>query len=303
MINFAEIDSDGEVWESFARDFLEELGFYIESAPDRGADGGKDLLITEQLRGQLNKYKFRWLVSCKNYATSKKSVSEKDEVNIQERIDGFNADGFIGFYSTLPSSGLNSRLTQLKENGKIKDFRFFDGKLIENHLVRIGYSKLLLRYLPESYKKIKPKHLIFNEYLPIKCDHCGKDLIENHHEENYDGIVCHAEIIHDDKPNEVIAVYYACKGDCDKHFDDYYWNECKAITKWQDISDLAIPLFYLKWIMGTFNELESGRKTYTKEAFNKTKEITLALSQIVMREMTEKERERVMALNSLPDYI
>ena len=32
------------------------------------------------------------------------------------------------------------------------------------------------------------------------------------------GIVCNAEIIHDDKPNEVIAVYYACKGDCDKHF-------------------------------------------------------------------------------------
>ncbi|TDE68666.1 restriction endonuclease, partial [Escherichia sp. KCJ4943] len=31
MINFTEIDSDGEAWESFARDFLEELGFYIES--------------------------------------------------------------------------------------------------------------------------------------------------------------------------------------------------------------------------------------------------------------------------------
>ncbi|EKQ5595742.1 restriction endonuclease, partial [Escherichia coli] len=127
--------------------------------------------------------------------------------------------------------------------------------------------------------------------------------IENHHEENYDGIVCNAKIIHDDKPTEVIAVYYACKGDCDKYFDDYYWSKYKAITEWQDISDLAIPLFYLKWIVGIFNDLESGRKAYTKEAFDKTKEITLALSQIVMREMTEKERERVMDLNSLPDYI
>lgn len=302
MIDFTEIDSDGENWELFARDFLEELGFYIESQPDRGADGGKDLLVTEQLQGNLNKYRFRWLVSCKHYAKSNRSVTEKDEINIQERLESFQADGFIGFYSTLPSAAFNTRMSQLKENNKIKDFRFFDGKLIENYLVRIGYSRLLLRYLPESYKAIKPKHLIFSEYIPIECDCCGKDLIENHHEENYQGVVCNAEVLNDNGPNDVIDVYFACKGNCDKALKNKYWNQHKAITKWQDITDLAIPVFYLKWVMGTLNEIKTGRLNYSDDAFEKTKEIALALSQIVMREMTDKERERVCNLAMIPDW-
>ena len=48
MIDFKEISSDGETWELFSRDFLEEMGFFIETPPDRGADGGKDMLITEE---------------------------------------------------------------------------------------------------------------------------------------------------------------------------------------------------------------------------------------------------------------
>jgi hypothetical protein len=39
-----EVSADGEDWELFAQDFLREFGFSIESQPDRGPDGGKDLL-------------------------------------------------------------------------------------------------------------------------------------------------------------------------------------------------------------------------------------------------------------------
>jgi len=144
----------------FCKRLSSRVRFFIESTPDRGPDGGKDLLISEDLQGTLNQYRFKWLVSCKHFATSNKSVSEKDELNIQERVDSFKADGFIGFYSTLPSSGLNKRLSDLKDNNKIKDYRVFDSKLIENYLVRMGFSKLLMRYLPNSYKKIKPMHLV-----------------------------------------------------------------------------------------------------------------------------------------------
>ncbi|MFZ0052571.1 MAG: hypothetical protein WAK96_12420, partial [Desulfobaccales bacterium] len=151
MIDFLEIPEDGEQWELFARDFLLESGFFIESAPDRGADGGKDMLVSEQLSGNLNKYRFTWLVSCKHFAKSKKSVSESDEPNIRERLEGFAANGFLGFYSTVPSAAFNTRLNQLKEAGKIQDFKFFDYKLIENYLIRLGYSKILMRYFPKSY--------------------------------------------------------------------------------------------------------------------------------------------------------
>ncbi len=105
MLDFKEIISP-EDWELFARDFLQELGFFIESSPDRGPDGGKDLLISETLKGRVGQYKFNWLVSCKHNAVSNNSVNEAEEQNILERVAGFNADGFIGFYSTVPSSAI-----------------------------------------------------------------------------------------------------------------------------------------------------------------------------------------------------
>jgi len=86
MIDFAEMPYTDDTWELFARDFLRERGFFIESPPDRGPDAGKDLLIIEQLKGNLNKYQFRWLVSCKHFASSGASVTEKDEPNILERV-------------------------------------------------------------------------------------------------------------------------------------------------------------------------------------------------------------------------
>lgn len=300
LIDFSEIDIDGEIWEFFARDFLQELGFFIESTPDRGPDGGKDLLISEELQGNLNQYRFKWLVSCKHFAKSNKSVSEKDEINIQERIDSFKADGFIGFYSTLPSSGLNTRLTNLKDNNKIKDYRVFDSKLIENYLIRIGFSKLLMRYLPISYKKIKPLHLITNEFIPLKCASCGKELIESLNYENYQALISQVSK-YDETTNttHIIDVYWACKGACDTKIEDKYFRKLEATTAWEDISDLTIPVMFLNWVISIMNSIKNGSVTYTEEAFEKEKHFILAMSQKVLREMTEDERKRASLLFQL----
>lgn len=64
MLDFTEI-ADSDTWELFARDFLSALGFVIDVEPGRGADGGKDMLVSEQLKGKLHSTKFVWLVSCK----------------------------------------------------------------------------------------------------------------------------------------------------------------------------------------------------------------------------------------------
>jgi len=190
MFDFTEIPDDGEDFELFARDFLQELGFLIESTPDRGADGGKDMLISEQVSGQLHNYRYRWLVSCKHLAHSGRSVSETThERNIIERVQSFKADGFLGFYSTVPSSGLNTRLTQLRENGTLKDFYIFDRRLIETHLLTLGFSQLTRRYFPESHIRIRPIHNVFDEYIPLNCDHCGRDLLEALYTEDYTGLV------------------------------------------------------------------------------------------------------------------
>lgn len=300
MIDFAEI-RDGEAWELFARDFLQEMGFFVESSPDRGPDGGKDILVTEELKGSLGNYKFRWLVSCKHFATSNKSVQEQDEINIQERIDSFNADGFIGFYSTVPSSGLNIRLGQLRKAGRIKDFKMFDHKLVESYLVRLGYSTLMMRYLPESYKRISPLRLIVKSYVPLNCKVCGKDLLGTIHDEPYKGVVVFTSKNdeNDEEVKQIIEdVYWCCKGNCDRLLEQEYFKK-GLITLWDDISDLIIPSYYLGWIFRHMNFIRDGYRIYTDQAYENLKLFILAISQRVLREMTEKEKERVSLLKEI----
>jgi hypothetical protein len=296
MIDFTEVP-DGEVWEFFARDFLQEIGFFIESPPDRGADAGKDLLVTEELKGKLGSYRFRWLVSCKHLAHSEKSVGESHEPNIVERLGAFNADGFVGFYSTLPTAGLNTRLRNLKENGRVQDYKFFDHRLVENHLVRIGFSDILMRYFPQSYKTIKPLHVLFDKYIPLNCKNCGKDLLESLYEKPYSGNAFFVTRFENGK-TYVEEICWVCKGECERAMRDYYKSPGISTQSWVDISELVIPRLYLEWIATLLNTFRSGTYVYSDETFEVLKRFISALSQKVLREMTARERERAIGLLS-----
>jgi hypothetical protein len=300
MIDFKEIPHTDDTWELFARDFLLELGFDIESPPDRGPDGGKDMLVTEFLRGTLGNYKFRWLVSCKHFATSGSAVSEADERNILERVSSFQADGFIGFYSTVPSSGLNSRLLALRTSEKIKDYRIFDHQLIENHLVTVGYSHLMLRYLPKSYEKIKPLHLMSDKYEPLECKSCGKDLLLDMFKAGHKANLVRVESVGEDSSkNYVEDIYCVCKGECDNILQRRY-REIGFMTSWTDLADLIIPIEYLRYLMATMNRLRAGIDIYKDAAFEKEKLILITLAQKVLRYVTEKEWNRVKILSTIP---
>lgn len=305
MIDFKEIQ-EGETWELFARDFLSELGFFIETSPDRGADAGKDLLVSERLKGNLGLYHFRWLVSCKNFSVSGKSVNEDDEKNIIERIESFEADGFIGVYSTVPSAGLNTRLKSLRDKLKIKDFRIFDNKLIENHLIRVGYSLLLLRYFPKSYSKIRPLALVARDYLPLECRVCRKDLLKALYKEEYGGIIVFASKMRNKdgeeeeekflyKPQEFTNIYFVCKGEHDRQIVQYL-KERGEITSWNDLSDLAIPLNFVRFIMAQLNRIRAEEIKYSDDAFDKLKDFIIAMSQKVLRETTNNEIIRVNSI-------
>jgi hypothetical protein len=302
MIDFTEIASDSDDWELFARDFLSELGFMIESPPDRGPDRGKDMLALESVVGKLRSYSFRWLVSCKHFARSGKAVNESsDEPNVLERVRSFRADGFLGFYSTLASSGLNGRLRDLQSRGDIRDYQIFDHRLIEQYLLHLGFSRVLFRYFPESAKRIRPLHNVIDEYVAIKCDICGKDLLEALYQENYNGLVAQVEVRDPETGvQRVEEMYFSCKGKCDKQLENRYWQKYGAVSGWHDLSDLAIPAEFLRWIIATLNRLRSGKHGYSDSAFRKEKTLIMGLAQKVFREMTERERERVRELISLP---
>ncbi len=112
MIDFTEIpkantgSGDQDTYEKFCRDFLHELGFSIIQEPSRGADGGMDLKVEEMRKGPFGITKIHWLVSCKHYAHSTKSITPQIEQDILDRVKSNHCQGFLGFYSTTVSTGL-----------------------------------------------------------------------------------------------------------------------------------------------------------------------------------------------------
>lgn len=174
LIDFTEIPiansgkGDQDTFELFARDFLKQMGFTIVEDPSRGADGGKDIIVTETRTGISGNTKIKWLVSCKHYPKSK-SISPNIEQNIYDRVISNNCDGFMGVYSTLASSGLMRSLEGLK--GKI-GLHIFDREKIESEIVGIQEKEILfLRYFPKSYKNWTDLHYytepikLFDQYF------------------------------------------------------------------------------------------------------------------------------------------
>jgi len=185
VLDFKEIPQankgDGlqDTFELFSRDFLEVLGYEIIQHPDRGADGKKDLIVRESRIGVSGVSQIKWLVSCKHYAHSGKSVSDTDEPNITDRVNVHGCDGFIGFYSTLPATSLGKNFEGLEKRIEIQSF---DRERIEKTLFESPQGlKLASRYFPESFKKYtleNPKPAkIFSDYLSLNCEYCNSNLL------------------------------------------------------------------------------------------------------------------------------
>ncbi len=304
ILNFKEIpqanSGDGlqDTFELFTRDFLEDMGFEILQQPDRGADGKKDLIVGETRNGVGGKSILRWLVSCKHYAHSGKSVPDTDEPDIIYRVAAHKCNGFIGVYSTLAATSLGSKLNGYKD--KI-EHQIYDRERIEKNLLKLPQGiKLARRYFPESiekYIKENPKPVrIFREEPKINCDYCGKDLLTTK-----GGIF--VVLIKDgenkkDKLGHEYAeekdVYFACKGKCDSILENMYRHQGLWSRGWEDIDDLMIPTLFLKNIIAYTNQLT--QQDVSSKAHEKMKQLYINVFPHIARELTEKEKERVKVL-------
>ncbi len=288
-------------FELFARDFLTEiLNFKILSEPSRGADGGKDILAEEIQFGTLSTNRTVWLISCKHKAHSGKSVTPDDEANISDRIEQFKADGFIGFYSTLPSGGLNTRLDSYRGRYKIQ---VFDRGKIESSILEHKRYDLFRRYFPESYAKWiedERKRLpskILASYEPLKCAVCGIDLLNPENDDH--GIV---GFVTDPTTHKCVHCYTACRGNCDEKMDAYYAAR-RQYTGWNDINDLLIPTIFLQKNMAIINQLHDGLLEFDDDGLEEYKQILIRISQYVFRHQTENDLSRIKQLSMLPEGI
>ena len=194
-----------EDWEYFAIDFLASLGFTIVEYPSRGPDRGKDGAV------EFNNKKY--IVSCKHFLNSGSSVGVSDEVSILDRIVQHQAQGFIGFYSTVVSSSLANRFTALTE----QDYEciVFDQYQISDFLPKIS-SRVLQKYgLPNNV------HFVMNvehhQYIPLNCLCCQADILKD------DMIRSSMAMVLYNDSNELEYIY-GCKR-CMSNYDNVGWLE------------------------------------------------------------------------------
>jgi len=288
-----------DTFELFARDFLDCMGYQIVSGPDRGPDQGRDLVALEIRKGVGGETSVRWLVSCKHKAHSGAAVHVDDEKDITDRVKANDCQGFLGFYSTLPSSALSSKIEGLRSSSL--EVQYFDREKIEKHLLHsLRGLNIAERYFPISFRDWKRESPSSADVFPDKdslyCECCGADLVVAKN-----GIISIWDRIADNQI-ETVDLYWCCKGHCDEvlrqRYKDKHGDE--VTDRWQSIEDLLIPLFYLHVVMATLNQV-TQKVVFSKEAFEKTKRLLVTTFPYVARDSTTKEREKLRVLSMTPE--
>lgn len=197
-----------EDWEFFAIDFLASNGFSIINYPSRGSDGGSDGIV------EFNNIKY--IVSCKHYFNSGKSIGTDVEQSILDRTYQHRANGFIGFYSTVISSSLQDRLNQLKDKINIV---IFDRNIISNYLPEIP-SFILQKYgLSSQFQYIL--NVPTQMYKPLNCLKCSKDILKD---EN----IRYSLALITKNPNKEFEYLYGCKN-CLENIPHFGWCEIHQV--------------------------------------------------------------------------
>lgn len=154
-----------EEWEHFAVNVLNHVGYQILTSPSFGPDGGKDFLVSAN--------NITYIVSCKHYIRSGNHVGQDDEKNIGDRLLQFNANGFIGFYSTGITSGLQNRLNSICENKNYTYYIYDPIKIVQ--IMQSMDTRILQSFglYPHKYYM----NVSEADYKPLKCMICKKDIL------------------------------------------------------------------------------------------------------------------------------
>lgn len=150
MLNFKELPKDGTKFELLIR----ELFLKKKMRPHWtgiGPDSGRDLLVEEELQSQIKNDKKLWLVDCKHFALSNKTVGVGDITDIRDRCERVGAKGFLLVCSTTISSELARKLEEINTNTDIST-ELWDSVTIEKQLLNpLSYS-VAQQFFPESLK-------------------------------------------------------------------------------------------------------------------------------------------------------
>jgi hypothetical protein len=300
VLDFREIpiakggSADADTFEQFGSELLRLIGYTNVRGPNRGPDGGKDLIAEEIRKGISKDTKVCWLVSCKHFIHSGKAVGVKDESDISDRVNQHGCSGFLGIYTILPSAALEDRLRQ-----QSFEYQLLTPEQIEKFLLDTPEGiKLAERYFPESMKnwaRENPRPAdLFADNIEVCCEYCGRNLLDGPKK----GIYVMLSRYQEDR-KIISGVHFVCKVECDRRLTPLL-RQPSEVDGWDDIDDLKIPTVFLRKIFGVMNSLRGG-DVWADEAFLKFRRFLTGMAIYPMRSLTERERETVRGLRILWD--
>ncbi|TDF82336.1 hypothetical protein [Pseudomonas sp. H9] len=154
-----------DAFEKFAEEYFEKiLGGVVLAGTARGPDNDLDLKV--QLNGE------NVLVSCKHYADGDNAVGADQEYDPLSAVYSNGCTKFIGFYSTVPSGPLITKLEGLKNNKSMPfDYEILKNSDIESRLLDkdnvVGWL-FAARYFPVSYANLFRRFVVPIEHYKEK---------------------------------------------------------------------------------------------------------------------------------------
>jgi formylglycine-generating enzyme required for sulfatase activity len=105
---------DAEEFELLCEDLLQAMGFSIEAKVARGPDLGKDIIASYRTADRAGFSEIHhYLIECKHYAKSGRSVREKDLGSPIARMGTHDCDRYVLITSTVPSEQARKQLTSI----------------------------------------------------------------------------------------------------------------------------------------------------------------------------------------------
>lgn len=152
MLNFNELSTDGTDLERLTREIFVREGFEVHWT-GKGPDGGRDLIVVERADGPLGSFERTWLVQCKHFAQSGKSVGKDEANSIIVDCARVKADGYLLVCTTALTSGLITAFKELMENQGLK-IHYWDEIRLEERLMKPCNFPLINQFFPQSSKMV-----------------------------------------------------------------------------------------------------------------------------------------------------
>lgn len=162
MLDFTHLSP--EEFELLCEDILRSLGFTIESRPARGPDKGKDIIATRYVTDLIgNVEEERYLVECKHFSKSGKSVQGSDIGNFQAKISLHHANRYLLITTTIPSETVKDHLSAISRDPTNS---YKAGFWARHDLSRMleEYPLICDRYFPKTETAESPPLLVATEF-------------------------------------------------------------------------------------------------------------------------------------------